>query len=312
MATMTVSVCTYNRADRLPDLVAALRRQECPVTFEILIVDNNSSDDTQRVLAELAAGEGATLRFVREMVPGIVPARNRALEECLGSTYMVFMDDDEIPKPGMLAAAFDALEREAADCVGGRVKVPFEPGERPEWLLDELLGFLAELDHGPEPFWITDHTTPIWTSNAAYRMAIFGDGLRFDNRYNRVGKAGFGGEDAMMFETLLKRQVKIRYRPDMEVEHHVEKWRFTRSYFFKLHYTAGSKVGRWQNSIYPRMACGVPPFMVAQALRQLAIALQMFATGDSHAVRQGMKATYAFGLIAGRFRKWREEGKGVC
>lgn len=308
MKSMTVSVCTYNRADRLPGLVAALRRQECPIPFEILIIDNNSSDNTPQVLAELAAGEGAPLRFVREPVPGIVPARNRALEECLDSTFMVFMDDDEIPKPGMLTAALDAFEREGAECVGGKVKVPFEPGERPEWLQDELLGFLAELDHGPAPFWITDHTTPIWTSNAAYRMAIFGDGLRFDKRYNRVGKAGFSGEDAVMFETLLERKVKIRYRPDMEVEHHVEKWRFTRAYFLKLHYTSGQKIGRWQSSDYPRMVCGVPPFMVTQALRQTARALRMFASGDSCAVRQGMNATHAFGVIAGRFRKWREEG----
>lgn len=308
MTTMTVSVCSYNRADRLPGLVESLRRQECPIPFDILIIDNNSKDNTQQVLAELAAAGGAPLRYVLEPEPGIVPARNRALEECLDRTFMIFMDDDEIPKPGMLAAALDAFEREGAQCVGGKVKVPFEPGERPAWLADELLGFLAELDHGEEPFWITDASTPIWTSNAAYRMAIFRDGLRFDKRYSRVGKAGFGGEDAVMFETLLERKVKIRYRPDMEVEHHVEKWRFTRSYFLKLHYTSGAKLGRWQSKDYPRMVCGVPPFMVTQALRQSLKALGMFAKGDYYAVRQGMNATHAFGLIAGRFRKWREEG----
>jgi glycosyltransferase involved in cell wall biosynthesis len=308
MGFVTVAVCTYNRADRLPGLVATLREQECSLPFEILIVDNNSSDNTQEVLAALAAGEGVPLRYVRETVPGIVPARNRALDECMGSTYMVFMDDDEIPKPGMLVAALDAFEREGAECVGGKVKVPFEPGERPAWLRDELLGFLAEVDHGAEPFWITDTSTSIWTSNAAYRMEIFRDGLRFDKRYNRVGKFGFGGEDALMFETLLERKVRIRYRPDMEVEHHVEKWRFTRGYFLKLHYTAGAKLGRWQSVDYPRTVCGVPPFMIRQALLYTFRALRMFVTGDPYAVRQGMNATHAFGMTAGRLRKWREEG----
>lgn len=307
MTTMTVSVCSYNRADRLPGLVAALRRQECPIPFDILIIDNNSKDNTQQVLAELAAAEGAPLRYVLEPDPGIVPARNRALEECLDRTYMVFMDDDEIPKPGMLAGAIDAFEREGAECAGGRIKVPFEPGERPEWLQDELLGFLAELDHGPKSFWVTDHTTPLWTSNVAYRMALFSDGLRFDKRYNRVGKAGCSGEDWVMFEALLERKAKIRYRPDMEVEHHVEKWRFTRSYFLKLHYTAGVTMGRWQETQYPRMVCGVPPFMISQTVRQTVKAFKMFVSGHPSAVRQGMNATNALGVIIGRFRRWKEE-----
>jgi glycosyltransferase involved in cell wall biosynthesis len=308
MSDLTVGVCTHNRAGRLPALVAALRRQQCKIPFSILIVDNNSSDTSPQVLRELAAGKGPPLRYVREPVPGIVPARNRALEECLGSTYMVSMDDDEIPMPGMLAAAVDAFEREGADCVGGRVKVHLEPGERPRWLGDELLGFLAEIDYGSEPFWITDHTTPIYTNNIAYRLAIFRKGLRFDQRYNRVGKFGFGGEDVLMFTTLLEQKVKIRYRPDMEVEHHVEKWRFTRKYFLKLHFTQGAKEGRWQTVEYPRTACGIPPFMGFQALRHTVKALRMFSAGDAYALRQGMNATHALGMIAGRFRRWREDG----
>jgi succinoglycan biosynthesis protein ExoM len=307
MSNLTVAICTYNRAERLPALVAALRRQECAAPFSILIVDNNSSDNTRQVLSELESGEGAALRYACEPVPGIVPARNRALEECRESTYLVFLDDDEIPKPGMLTAALDAFEREGAECVGGRVKVFFEAGERPHWLGDELLRFLAEMDYGQESFWITDNRTPIYTSNIAYRAAIFREGLRFDQHYNRVGKSGFGGEDVMMFKTLLDGKIKIRYRPDMEVEHHVERWRLQRKYFLKLHYTQGLRRGRWQAEDYSRSACGIPPFMVLQALRHTGKALQMFVVGDSYALRQGMNATHALGLIAGRFSKWRHE-----
>ena len=120
MNSLTVAVCTYNRAHRLPKLVRALRQQECPIPFEILIVDNNSTDGTQAVLEQLSLEDGHPLRFVKETQQGIVFARNRALEESLSSTYMAFLDDDELPLPGMLKAAIDALEREGADCVGGR------------------------------------------------------------------------------------------------------------------------------------------------------------------------------------------------
>lgn len=308
MSFLTVSVCSFNRAERLPGLVTALRQQECPIPFEILIVDNNSADNTQQVLAELAARPGASLRFVRETKQGIVPARNRALEESVKSDYMVFMDDDELPLPGMLSAAVDALEREGAECVGGAVNVPFVTGKRPGWLGDELLGFLAGIRYGDEPFWITDSSTPIWTSNAAYRMSIFSDGLCFDTRYNRAGKSGFGGEDAIMFASLLERGLRIRYRPDMVVEHFAETWRLRRLYFLKLHYSSGLKSGFWSMEKYGREIYGVPPFMVTQALRHFGKAAMMWLLGKPGAVRQAMNCTHAIGVIVGRFEKWRKNG----
>ncbi len=301
--TVAVSVCTYNRSDRLPGLVAALRRQECPIPWEILLIDNNSMDDTQEVLAKLAAQPGTPLRFVKEEKPGIVPARDRALEECLASDYMVFMDDDELPRPGMLAAAVDALVREDAEFMGGRVVVHFESGERPVWLGDELLGFLAEVNYSAEPFWITNNT-PIWTSNAAYNMKLFRDGLRFDPRYSRVGKFGFGGEDIKLFETLLERGVRIRYRPDMVVEHFVEKWRLRRSYFLKIHYTYGIKKGYYDETEYLRMYFGIPPFFISQAVRHGIKTVKMFLLNDRYLIRQGMNFTYSIGMIKGQFNRW--------
>ena len=128
---LTVAICTYNRAERLPALVASLREQECPVPFNILFVDNNSTDDTPLVLERRAGESGVPLRWVRETQQGITFARNRALEESMDSEFMLFMDDDEIPRPGLLFAAVHSLNQEGAECVGGRVKVVFLPGQRP-------------------------------------------------------------------------------------------------------------------------------------------------------------------------------------
>ncbi|MDP1619704.1 MAG: glycosyltransferase, partial [bacterium] len=121
MPKLIVAFCTYNRASRLPELINALRQQTCPVPFEILAVNNNSKDNTLAVLEQLAHEPGVTLRFVTESQPGIVPARNRATEECLAADYMLFLDDDELPRPGWLAAAHTALTQDDAACVGGRV-----------------------------------------------------------------------------------------------------------------------------------------------------------------------------------------------
>lgn len=301
MPTLTVAFCTFKRADRLDKLVAALRAQSCPVPFDILAVNNNSPDNTLDVLKTLQAKPGAPLRVVTETSPGIVPARNRALAEAAGSDYLVFIDDDELPQPGLLDAAYDAIVHEGAECAGGRVEMDFSTIGRPAWLENELLGFLAAVDHGPDPFWIEDASTPIWTANIAYDMRLFRNDptLRFDARYNREGDDIGGGEDAMMLRALLGRGTRIRYRPDMGVLHSVEPWRLTRGYFLKLHYRAGLRQGKYQLPTYPTTFLGLPPFLVNQFIRQSIKALGMQLSGQAGALRQGMNASHALGALMG-------------
>jgi glycosyltransferase involved in cell wall biosynthesis len=301
MPFLTFAFCTYNRADRLPKLVAAMREQSCPVPFEILAVNNNSSDDTAAILAQLAAQPGAPLRWVIEPVQGIVAARNRCLAEALGSDIMVFIDDDELPQSGLLAAAADAILNEGAQCAGGRVDVDFSTVGRPAWLGDELLGFLAAVDHGPRAFWISNDDTPIWTANVAYNMQLFRDdpSLRFDKRYDRIGKGAGGGEDVMMFRGLLQRGARIRYRPDMAVWHSVESWRLKLGYFLELHFRAGRRQAHFELPDHWRTVFGVPPFMVNQFLRHCWNTVRVAAAGRGGTLRQGMNASFALGSIIG-------------
>jgi glycosyltransferase involved in cell wall biosynthesis len=298
---LTFAFCTYNRADRLEKLVAAMRAQTCPVPFEILAVNNNSTDDTAEVLARLAQLPGPVLRWITEPVQGIVAARNRAIAESLSSDIMVFIDDDETPLPGLLEGAADAILNEGAQCAGGRVEMDFSHHPRPAWLGNELLGFLAAVDHGRSAFWIETASTPIWTANVAYDMRLFRDDpeLRFDKRYDRKGNVVGGGSDAIMFRALLERKVRIRYRPDMAVLHAVEPWRLTRGYFLKLHYRGGRRYGEHQLPAYQRTVLGLPPFLVAQFLRQAVKALAMQLAARPGALRQGMNAAHSLGALVG-------------
>src|SRR5574337_1217092 len=101
MTQLTFAFCTYNRAPRMKKLVAAILAQDSPVPFEILAVNNNSTDDTVAVLDDLTRRPGAPLRWVTESVQGIVAARNRLLAEAMDSDVLVLIDDDEIPLPGL-------------------------------------------------------------------------------------------------------------------------------------------------------------------------------------------------------------------
>lgn len=306
---LTVSICTYNRAERLPGLIRRLRSQEVDVAWEILVVDNNSTDGTSAVLTQLASEPGVRVRAVKEPAQGIVHARNRAVAESLKSDYLLFMDDDELPaSDGMLQAAVNALRDDGASCVGGRISIGFEPVERPAWLGDELLRFLGRLDYGSEPFWIRSESTPVWSGIVAYRTAIFKDDptLRFDMRFNRAGHGIGGGEDQMMFLELLRRGVPIRYQPAMEVIHFIEPFKLKRRYFIKLHYLSGVRFGRYESGPMPTTVCGVPPYMVRQSCQYLIDACVRYVRREKKALRHGMIFSYSLGAIYGRFQYWKD------
>jgi len=304
---LVYAVCTWNRAGRLPRLLRAMRAQSCPVPFEVLVVDNNSTDGTREVVERIAAEQGgAPVRYVFEPEQGIVPARNRAIEEAIsaGADYLVFIDDDELPEPGLLEAAHDALAREGAVCVGGRILVPADG--LPAWIDPELRAFLGEQDHGSHPFWVAGRDRPLWAGNIGYRMGLFREmsDLRFDTRYSRRGGEVGGGEDAVMFWTLLERGARIRYRPDMVVRHEVDPARLRRRYFLRLHHAAGYRHGRYRLETRGRRVLGVPPFLLRQAA---AFALRACgrALAGRPALRVAMNAAYAFGMARGAHAAWR-------
>lgn len=313
MSKLIVAFCTYNRASRLPTLVNALRQLNCPEPFEILAVNNNSQDNTLEVLNTLKSQPGPSLRYVTEMAPGIVPARNRVITEAQNSEYLVFIDDDELPHPDLINAAYDALAHEGADCAGGRVYVDFAPHGRPEWLGDDLIGFLAATDYGDHAFWVQTEATPLWTGNIAYRMSYLREhSLRFDDRYNRQGSSASsngGGEDVVMLRRLLGLGAKIRYRPDMVVNHGVEPDRLNQRYFLRLHYLAGVRKGLHELPDYPHILFGIPPFLIRQALQSSCKAMWMAAIRSNSALRQGMNATHAIGLIRGLLKR---QAKSEC
>jgi hypothetical protein len=184
------------------------------------------------------------------------------------------------------------------------VRVRFETAPRPRWLGDDLLGFLAEVNHGPQAFWIRDESTPVWTGNVAYRTALFASGLRFDARYSRIGKGVGGGEDVVMFRRLLEQGARIRYVPEMVVEHFVEEWRLRRSYFLRAHYASGMKYAIHEMRQHSRALGGIPLFLFGNAARLGLRALGKWMIADAGRIRHTMNFTHACGMIVGSHRRW--------
>ncbi|TCV88126.1 glycosyltransferase family 2 protein [Sulfurirhabdus autotrophica] len=294
---ITVALCTHNHVDRIKRTLADLAQLQPPVKpWEFLVIDNGCADGTSELLAEMAwRPAGVAVRVVREENLGLSNARNRALQEAHGE-YLLFMDDDETPDPAWLVVYEQAMLEHQPDALGGRIEVLFEDGERPDWLQDELLGFLGKLDHG-EARWLTERTTPIFGGNFAFRLSVFDRIGNFDARLGRQGSANNGGEDTEIYRRLLEHGCRVRWVPGAIIQHRIQTPKLRRDYFLDLHFRQGRMEGARKRGNLSR----VPPrYLVPQILRAYgqAIALRL-KKGSAHSLRQEMNAAYFTGYVVG-------------
>src|SRR5205823_7275422 len=119
--------------------MAALRIPE-GVRWEVVVVNNNCTDDTDAVVGRHAGK--IPVRRLFEATPGISHARNRAVVETT-SDAILWIDDDAVPDPEWLAAQLEAFERFGADLVIGKVEPLWESGSPPAWFVPEFQGMFA-------------------------------------------------------------------------------------------------------------------------------------------------------------------------
>jgi glycosyltransferase involved in cell wall biosynthesis len=297
---ITVALCTHNHVDRLLRTLADLSQLNPPASpWEFLVIDNASTDTTPALLdASNWRPAGTDIRIVREEKLGLSNARNRALQEARGE-YIVFMDDDETPDPAWLTAYEAAMREHQPDALGGRIEVLFEDGERPDWLQDELLGFLGKLDHG-EARWLTERTAPIFGGNFAFRRSVFEGIGNFDARLGRQGAANIGGEDTEIYRRLIEHDCRVRWVPQAIIHHRIQTPKLRRNYFLDLHFRQGRMEGARKRGAGTR----IPPlYLYPQVARAFGRALALrFRQGRGYSLRLEMNAAYFTGYLFGWIR----------
>lgn len=171
---ISVVVCTRNRARQLGDFlqsVVALRVPE-GLSWEILIVDNGSSDDTPEVVQSFA--DRLPIRSTHEEQAGLSNARNRGVEVARGR-YICWTDDDVVLDPEWLSAYVTAFERHPeAAYFGGRILPRLQAPVTPwfERLKDTwpLTYLLAKRDFGDEEMRLSAEGGHLpWGANFAIR-----------------------------------------------------------------------------------------------------------------------------------------------
>ncbi len=294
---LTVILCTYNRCEELREALAALARQHTNrgVQWEVLLVDNNSTDETKQVFEQLRNKFPVPLRYVYEPTQGLSHARNRGIAEAYGQ-YVAFTEDDERSDEAWVQSILDTFERYSCDAVAGRIELLW-CDHRPEWLTDELRGFLGYLDYGETQVLALER--PPFGGNMAFDRAVFSKIGVFDIRLGRHGRKLIGGEETELFERMLRAGLVMMFQPKAVMRHVVRKNRLHKSYFRKLQFNEGQIRGG--RKIHKgRTIVGIPLFLLSQFYRSVFNFIsETWHRGLRESLRKEMLVWYFLGLILG-------------
>jgi glycosyltransferase involved in cell wall biosynthesis len=212
----------------------SLQAQDYPA-YEILVVDNNSTDETPDVAKSIAQND-PRVRYLHQPRPGVSPARNLGCESATGE-LLAFLDDDEVAPPEWLSRLVKAQQESGASGVGG----PYEPVwevSPPSWLLrsrcmQETLSFM---DFGVQPRevdWLLGGNA-IYTREALAAVGYFG---------TVPGRTGLkqmrGGGDMAAGLRMRKAGYRLWYEPKAPVYHTVPVERMRLKYILRRAFWAG-------------------------------------------------------------------------
>lgn len=295
---MTIAIPTWNRARLLDRTLARLRELQIPagLKWDVLVVDNNSPDDTQAVVKKHAAA--LPLYSIIEPRIGVANARNCVLENARGG-HVVWTDDDVLVESDWLVEHLKAAERfPDAGFFGGTVD-PWFAVEPPAWVLEHLKyleGPFAIRRHGPEVRPLVEPET-VFGANMAFRMRYFRD-ARFDANLGRSGFGLLSGEETELMERVATAGHYGVWVGSARVKHYIPAKRLTTRYVWKFFHGLGRTYHRLKP--YDRTvarAFGAPRWLVRKYAVERAKSLALWPCRGDGWIRNFTEAAITRGLI---------------
>ena len=228
---ISVVLCTYNRCQSLQKALTGAAALVLPesVEWEILVVDNNSNDQTRKTVEDFICRDPGRFRYLFEPQPGKSHALNAGIRESRGDV-LAFMDDDVVVHPDWLHKLTAALHNGEWAGAGGRI-LPEWNCPLPRWLAPEsshaagpLVAF-HPMEQAGEIF-----EAPIGT-NMAFRREMFEKYGNFRVDLGPRPGSELRNEDTEFGERLLAAGERLRYEPSALVYHPVTQNRLRKDYF---------------------------------------------------------------------------------
>lgn len=318
----SVVIPTYNRAAELEQTLASLANLNHSGSWEVIVVDNNSSDATSQVVAAASANFPTTLRYLFEPRVGRSAALNTGTEAARGE-IIANTDDDVRFEPDWLSQARKALDREQCDFVGGKV-LPMWRGRRPNWLSDkggQHWAVIALLDFGPEPVEFGKRYAPLGV-NLAFTREAFDRAGPWDPALGRKAGTLLGQEVREWMMRARNAGLRGMYAPNMVVHHVIPADRLHKRYFRKWSYWHGvSRAVLYQQRPIDmqapeettldfskiRMILGVPRYMYRSfAESATAMAKQRLKGQQVAAFERELDLWFFLGVMR---QRWKDRGK---
>ncbi len=249
---ISLVITTYNRAAMLADALksVAASQIESYGDVEVIVVDNNSTDNTRQTVEEIKArGFPFALRYVFERSQGLSYARNRGAEES-AATYVAFMDDDQLIDKDYLARLELAFESTEATCIGGPL-IYRDKHSFPGWLLP-LLDLEGECDFGSEAKAL-GRDQKLRGGNMAFVRQELIDIGKYDVSLGRCGDSLLSGEEDELQIRLHESGRKIAYDPGLVQYHCLLPSRLKKRFWREHHFGYGRSLYRM------RLAGGMKP-----------------------------------------------------
>jgi glycosyltransferase involved in cell wall biosynthesis len=235
---ITVCIPTYNGKKRLPEVLEALRSQikTETIAWEIIVVDNNSTDLTAKVVQDYQADwpKTCSLRYVFEETQGAAFARLRGVKEALGE-LIGFLDDDNVPESNWVAAAYAfGQEHPQAGAYGSRIKGEFEGKTPPRFW--RIAPFFALTQRGDKPLQYLPHQRILppsaglvvrkqaWLASVPEKVMLSG---------GRTGDL-LPGEDIESMAYIQQAGWEVWYSPSLKVTHKIPSSRLERDYLISF------------------------------------------------------------------------------
>jgi glycosyltransferase involved in cell wall biosynthesis len=301
-------VCTYNRAGDLRELLetALAQRTEGRFSYEVLVVDNNSTDGTRAEVERFRTSAQHRLRYLFEPRQGKSHALNTGLAAAHGQRYAIVDDDFVLPSDWLLGIDDGFRRHPDAAFVSGKV-LPRWESPPPAWLTSAHWSAIALADYGDAEFRVDrDHQICLLacTFDADAVRAVGGYDPRLSVNAGRVG----GVEDLELLQRLWSAGRHGVYLPGVRFEHKVEAARTTLAYHRRWHRGHGASYAMMRDPVIERSRArffDVPLHVYRQGIASLLSAplrrLKGDAVGAFTAIAQ---AAFAAGFIETRRREY--------
>ncbi len=239
----SVAIPTYNGAERLDLLLEKIQLQKGTenISWEVIIIDNNSTDNTKKIVESYQANWQCSfpLRYCFEPKQGLAFARQRAVKESQGK-FVGFLDDDNCPAENWVISAYKfGAENPRIGAYSGRIQADFEV--KPDEELKPIFQFLAIREHGSQAkqFEPDNLRLPPGAGLVIRKQAWDESVPDTPNLVGRVGSSFIGGEDYEILLYMHKAKWEIWYNPEMKIEHQIPHWRLEKDYLLTLAYSYG-------------------------------------------------------------------------